>query len=54
MKKYTNNEVGSIYKKSVTDIDPDIMFMDIVATAIGVLGISSFILALSILPWSTL
>lgn len=55
MRQKLNHEVGSVYiKHPICDTDLDAMFMDIVATALGILGISTFIAALAILPWSTL
>lgn len=55
MRQKLNHEVGSVYNKpQPNDSDLDAMFMDIVATAIGILGISIFAAALAILPWSTL
>jgi hypothetical protein len=55
MRKKLNHEVGSVYtKQQISDSDLDGMFMNIVASGLGILGISIFIAALAILPWSTL
>jgi len=55
MRKKLNHEVGSVYNKpQISDSDLDRMFMNIVATGIGILGISIMVAALAILPWSTL
>lgn len=48
--KYSNNQVGGVYKRSAPVDDRDEL-MAIISGAVGLLGIFVFMAALAILPW---
>lgn len=47
---YSKNQVGWVYKKEQVREDRS----ELLATAIGIGGIALFVVALAVLPWSTL
>lgn len=53
--KYSNNQVGGVYKRPAdVQLDSETTLINIVASAVGTLGVASFILALAALPWGVL